>query len=106
MSRACLKGLGIVQVHRRNASAPRCSRTAGFEKVYLFITFPCVELVSASTVGIYLWVNVVIIAIDMPRPGAHYFGANVFEAVFIAGRHLGRWAKKYLNGKVDEVLLV
>ena len=46
------------------------------------------------------------IAIDIPHPGATYFGANNYEAGLLAGRHLARWAKQHWNGQADEILLV
>jgi ribose transport system substrate-binding protein len=46
------------------------------------------------------------IAIDIPHPGATYFGANNYEAGLLGGRHLGRWANKHWQGIADEILLV
>lgn len=46
------------------------------------------------------------IAIDIPHPGAVYYGANNYEAGLIAGRALGRWAARNWNGNVEHVLLV
>jgi len=46
------------------------------------------------------------IAIDIPHPGATFYGANNYEAGLIGGRYLGRWAKERWNGNVDEVLLL
>ena len=33
------------------------------------------------------------IAIDIPHPGATYFGANNYQAGLLAGHYLARWAK-------------
>ena len=46
------------------------------------------------------------IAIDIPHPGATYFGANNYEAGLLAGRHLARWAKQHWSGQADEILLL
>src|SRR5258706_1701340 len=46
------------------------------------------------------------IAIDIPQPGATYFGANNYQAGLMSGHYLGRWAKKHWDGEVDEVLLI
>jgi ribose transport system substrate-binding protein len=46
------------------------------------------------------------IAIDIPHPGATYFGANNYEAGLLAGRHLARWAKQQWSGQADEILLL
>ena len=46
------------------------------------------------------------IAIEIPHPGATYFGADSYQAGVIGGRALGRWAKENWDGKVEEVLLL
>jgi ribose transport system substrate-binding protein len=46
------------------------------------------------------------IAIDIPHPGATYFGANNYAAGLLAGRHLGRWARQHWAGQVDEIVLL
>ncbi len=46
------------------------------------------------------------IAIDIPHPGATYFGANNYQAGLMGGSYLGRWAKKHWDGDVDEVVLI
>ncbi len=47
-----------------------------------------------------------LIAVEIPHPGAIYFGANNYEAGLIAGRCLARWAKARWGGEVDEVILI
>ena len=46
------------------------------------------------------------IAVDIPHPGATYYGANNYQAGVVGGRHLARWAIQNWAGKVDEVLLL
>lgn len=46
------------------------------------------------------------IAVEIPHPGAVYFGANNSEAGLIGGRALGRWAQQHSNGEVDSNLLL
>jgi ribose transport system substrate-binding protein len=50
--------------------------------------------------------NIPLIAIEVPHPGATYFGANNYEAGLIGGRHLAAWAKAHWNGSVDEIILM
>src|SRR5689334_7507301 len=45
------------------------------------------------------------IAIDIPHPGATYFGANNYEAGLIGGRYLGRWVKQNWQGSIDLIVL-
>ena len=47
-----------------------------------------------------------VIAVEIPHPGATYYGANNYAAGLIGGRHLARWARQQWHGEVDEVLLL
>ncbi len=54
----------------------------------------------------YREANIPLIAIEVPHPGATYFGANNYEAGLIGGRYLGRWAKQQWHADVDEIVLI
>jgi len=76
------------------------------EQVDLVIEFQTDEGIAPAIASKYLQANIPFIAIDIPHPGATYFGANNYQAGLMAGHYLGRWAKKQWNGEVDEILLV
>ena len=76
------------------------------ERVDLVIEFQTDELIAPAIATKYLEANIPFIAIDIPHPGATYFGANNYQAGLMAGHYLARWAKKHWNGEVDEILLV
>lgn len=76
------------------------------ERVDLVIEFQTDEAVAPAIAAKYMEAGIPMIAIDIPHPGATYFGANNYEAGLIAGRYLGRWAKKNWYGEVDEILLI
>jgi len=76
------------------------------QEVDLVIEFQADEVVAPAIASKYLEANIPFIAIDIPHPGATYFGANNYQAGLIGGHYLGRWAKKQWNGDVDEVLLI
>jgi ribose transport system substrate-binding protein len=76
------------------------------ERVDLVIEFQTDEAVAPAIASAYHQAGIPMIAIDIPHPGATYFGANNYEAGLIAGRHLARWAKQQWGGQADEVLLV
>ena len=76
------------------------------EKVDLVIEFQTDEVIAQAIASQYLEAGIPFIAIDIPHPGATYFGANNYQAGLIGGRYLGRWAKKYWSGEIDEVLLI
>ncbi len=76
------------------------------ERLDLIIEFQTDELVAPAIASKYLEAKIPFIAIDIPHPGATYFGANNYKAGLIAGHYLGRWAKKHWEGESDEVLLI
>ena len=76
------------------------------DHVDLVIEFQTDEAVAPAIASKYREANIPMIAIDIPHPGATYFGANNYEAGLLAGRHLARWARQHWNGRVDEILLL
>ena len=76
------------------------------EKVDLVIEFQTDEAVAPAIASKYLEANIPFIAIDIPHPGATYFGANNYQAGLFAGRYLGKWAQTCWTGQVDEILLL
>jgi ribose transport system substrate-binding protein len=46
------------------------------------------------------------IALEIPHPGATYYGANNYRAGTMGGQYLAKWAMQQWKGKVDEVLLL
>lgn len=76
------------------------------EQVDLVIEFQTDEMIAPAIAAKYLEAHIPFIAIDIPHPGATYFGANNYQAGLMAGHYLARWAKRHWNGEVDEVLLI
>jgi ribose transport system substrate-binding protein len=76
------------------------------ERVDLVIEFQTDEAMAPAIASRYLEAHIPLIAIDIPHPGATYFGANNYQAGLLAGRHLGQWARSHLQGRVEEVLLL
>jgi ribose transport system substrate-binding protein len=46
------------------------------------------------------------IALDIPHPGAIYFGADNYKAGRMAGRHLARWATKNWKSGPEQIILL
>ena len=76
------------------------------EEVDLVIEFQADDAVAPAITRKFLEANIPMIAIDIPHPGATYFGANNYEAGLLGGRHLGRWANKHWEGTVEEIVMV
>jgi ribose transport system substrate-binding protein len=89
-------------------SAKVAQKNASFfvrEKVDLVIEFQTDETIAPMVAAEYQEAGIPFIAIEIPHPGATYFGANNYEAGLIGGRYLGRWAKQNWQAVVDEVVL-
>jgi len=76
------------------------------EQVDLIIEFQTDEMIAPAIASKYMEANIPFIAIDIPHPGATYFGANNYQAGLMGGSYLGRWAKRHWNGEVDEILAI
>jgi ribose transport system substrate-binding protein len=76
------------------------------EKVNLVIEFQTDQNVAPILSAKYLEAGIPVIAVEIPHPGATYFGANNYAAGLLGGRYLGRWARQQWAGQVDDVLLL
>ncbi len=76
------------------------------DKVDLVIEFQTDENIAPIIAAKYREANIPLIAIDIPHPGATYYGANNYGAGLLGGRCLGRWAKLHWQGEVDEIVLL
>jgi ribose transport system substrate-binding protein len=76
------------------------------EKVDLVIEFQTDDHVAPIVAQKYRAAGIPLIAIEIPHPGATYFGANNYEAGLIGGRHLGRWAKQQRCSEADEIVFL
>jgi ribose transport system substrate-binding protein len=102
------EGIEVISVDNRYnaATAQRNAEYLIREKVDLMIEFQTDEAIAPIIASKFREANIPLIAIDIPHPGATYFGANNYGAGLIAGRYLGRWAKQHWHGNVDEILLL
>ncbi len=76
------------------------------ERVDLILEYQTYERVAPVIASKFLEANTPVIAIEIPHPGATYFGANNYKAGLIGGKALGRWAREHWDGKVDRLLLL
>jgi ribose transport system substrate-binding protein len=76
------------------------------EKVDLVIEFQTDENVAPVVAEKYRAANIPLIAIEIPHPGATYYGANNYEAGLIGGRYLGRWVKRRWESQAEEIVLM
>jgi ribose transport system substrate-binding protein len=105
---AAAQGIELICVDNRyNAKiAQRNADVLVREKVDLVIEFQTDEHVAPIVAAKYRAANIPLIALEIPHPGATYFGANNYEAGLIGGRHLGRWARQQRCTEADEIVLI
>jgi len=76
------------------------------ERVDLVLEYQTYERIAPMVAAKFVEANIPVIAIEIPHPGATYFGANNYQAGLIAGKALGRWAHEHWGGVVDQILLL
>ncbi len=76
------------------------------ERVQLVLEFQTYQRVAPGIPARFLEARIPVVAIEIPHPGATYFGANNYEAGLIAGRALGRWAKKNWAEEAEQLILL
>ena len=105
---AAAQGMELICVDNRYSPkiAQRNADVLVREKVDLVIEFQTDEHVAPIVSAKYREAGIPLIAIEVPHPGATYFGANNYEAGLIGGRHLGRWAKQNWHSDVSEIVLL
>jgi len=76
------------------------------ERVDLVLEFQTYERVAPIIASKFLEANIPVTAIEIPHPGATYFGANNYQAGLIGGKALGRWTSHMWEGQADQVVLL
>lgn len=101
-------GLELVTVssHRSPRAALRNVETLVAQAVRLVIEFQSHERLAPLISSRFLEAGIPVIAVEIPYPGATYFGANNFQAGQIGGRALGRWIQKQWRSELARVILL
>ena len=105
---AAAESIELISVDNRY-SAKVAERNADLlvrEGVDLAIEFQTDETVAAVVAAKYREAGIPMIAIDIPHPGATYYGANNYEAGLIAGRYIGRWVKERWQSEIEEIIML
>lgn len=76
------------------------------ERVDVAIDFQTFENVAQALASQFQQARIPLISVDLPTPGATYFGADNYAAGRIAGRALGRWAQTNWRGDFGQVILI
>ena len=96
----------MVVSHRSPRTALRNVEALIREGVDLVIEFQSHERLAPAIASRFLEAKIPVIAIEIPHPGAVFFGANNYQAGLIGGRATAKWLREHWQGKVDCVLMV
>jgi ribose transport system substrate-binding protein len=105
---AASEGIELISVDNQyNArTAQRNADLLVREKVDLVIEFQTDDEAAPIVAEKYRAAGIPLVAIEVPHPGATYYGANNFEAGLIAGRCLGKFLKRRWQEEAGEILLL
>lgn len=105
---AATEGVELVVLDNRYSPKTALRNADQFirHKMDLVIEFQTDEHVAPLVSSKFLEARIPFIAVEIPHPGATYYGANNYGAGLIGGRHLGKWAKQRWRGAVDEIILL
>lgn len=109
VQRAAAEGgmeLVTVSSHRSPRTALRNAESLVREGVDLVIEFQSHERLAPVIASRFVEAGIPVIAIEIPHPGATFFGANNYQAGLIGGRAMGRWVKENWKGEVASILLI
>jgi ribose transport system substrate-binding protein len=76
------------------------------EKVDLVINSQIDFRITAEIAAKFSDAQIPFIALDMPHPGAFYFGADNYKAGRMAGRYLAKWTQKFWDGEANEIIQI
>lgn len=101
-------GLELLVVNNRYSRTVALKNADYFvrQKVDLVIEFQTFAEIAPIVASKYHDAGIPMIAVEIPHPGATYYGADNYRAGQIGGRYLGKWARKHWGGRVDEVLVL
>jgi ribose transport system substrate-binding protein len=101
-------GMNLITIssHRSARTALRNAGMLVREKVDLAIEFQMHEKAASPIASVFLEAQIPVIAIEIPHPGATFFGANNYQAGLLGGRAVARWVKQRWNGRAESVIMI
>jgi ribose transport system substrate-binding protein len=76
------------------------------QKVDLAIEFQVYERIGAQLSALYEQASIPVIAIEIPQPGAVFFGIDNHRVGQLAGKALVKAAQEHWHGEIDELLML
>ncbi|MCL5742358.1 MAG: helix-turn-helix domain-containing protein [Acidobacteria bacterium] len=105
---AVQEGVDLLSLDNRYSSKAALRNVEIFirERLDLVIEFQVDEHIAPVISSRLLAANIPLIAVEIPHPGATYYGGDNYGAGIIGGRHLGKWARTRWHGEIDGVILL
>ncbi len=105
---AAREHVDLITVNNRHSAKEALRNTDVLirERVDRVLEFQTYERAAPVIASKFLEARIPVIAIEIPYPGATFFGANNYQAGVIGGRALGRWAKEHWEGEVEQILIL
>src|SRR5262245_18548434 len=103
-----LHGVQLIVADNRNSEEAALENAAMFVRqgVDFVIEFQVNERIAPVIAHMFAEAQIPCLAIDIPQPGAVFFGADNYRAGLIAGRALGEPACDHWNGKAGKMPLL
>lgn len=100
--------IDLIEVENQyNAKAAlRNAQKLADHKVDLAIEFQVYERIGPQLSGIYEKASIPVIAVEIPQPGATYFGIDNYSVGQLAGKSLVKAAQQHWGGEIDELLML
>ncbi len=87
-------------------AALRNAQTLVNRGIDLAIEFQVYERIGAQLSAIYAEAAIPVIAVEIPHPGATFFGVDNYRVGHLAGKALVKAAQQHWHGEIDELLLL
>jgi len=102
------EGIDLIEMDNRYSPtvALRNAEQLIKDGVHAAIEFQSYEEVAPVISSRFLEAKIPLIAVDVPHPGATYFGGNNYQAGRLGGHGLGRWARRNWPEGADEIILL
>jgi ribose transport system substrate-binding protein len=92
--------------HYSPSTAVRVAHRMIAERVDVAIEFQTFAKIAPIISSLFQNAGIPLIAVEIPHPGAVFYGVDNYNVGRLAGQVLARWAKKNWQGRVDELLLL
>jgi len=87
-------------------AALRNAQKLAQQRVDLAIEFQVYERIGSQLSSIYEQASIPVIAVEIPQPGAIFFGIDNYNVGQLAGKALVKAAQQHWQGEIDELLML